>query len=120
VRLRPEYRKHVWSYAFVEDKTYNGTKLRFLNIIDEYSKECLASIPRHSWRNNDLIEVLSGLMVTKGCPSFAKIESIMHEYNGICKLFLRKNAQASDLFQKRHHNIMPCSRRVPGDGKELL
>ena len=50
VRLRPEYRNHVWSYDFVEDKTYNGKKLRFLNIIDEYSKECLASIPRHSWR----------------------------------------------------------------------
>jgi putative transposase len=57
-RLRPKYRNHVWSYDFVEDKTYNGKKLRFLNIIDEYSKECIASMPSRSWRDNDLIEVL--------------------------------------------------------------
>ncbi len=69
VRLRPEYRNHVWSYDFVEDKTYDK-KMRFLNIIDEYSKECLASIPKRSWRNNDVIEVLSGLMVIKGCLAY--------------------------------------------------
>jgi len=35
IRLRPEHKNHVWSYDFVEDKTYNGKKIRFLNIIDE-------------------------------------------------------------------------------------
>ena len=75
IRLRPEYRNHVWSYDFVEDKTYNGKKLRFLNILDEYSKECLASIPRRSWRNNDVVEVLSGLMVIKGCPAYLRSDN---------------------------------------------
>lgn len=32
VRLRSEHRNHVWSYDFVEDKTIDGRKLRFLNI----------------------------------------------------------------------------------------
>jgi transposase InsO family protein len=58
VRLRPLHKNHVWSYDFVEDKTVNGKKIRFLNIIDEFTHECLASIPRRSWRNNDVIEVL--------------------------------------------------------------
>lgn len=75
VRLRPEYRNHVWNYDFVEDKTYNGKKLRFINIINEYSEECLASIPRRSWRNNDLIEVLSGLIVIKGCPAYLRSDN---------------------------------------------
>ena len=26
IRLRPEYRDHVWSYDILEDKTYNGKK----------------------------------------------------------------------------------------------
>lgn len=26
VRLRPQHKNHVWSYDFVEDKTYNGKK----------------------------------------------------------------------------------------------
>jgi putative transposase len=35
IRLRPEHKNHVWSYDFVEDKTYSGKKIRLLNIIDE-------------------------------------------------------------------------------------
>jgi len=75
IRLRPEHENHVWSYDFVEDKTYNGKKLRFLNIIDEHTKECLASIPKRSWRNTDIIEVLSGLMVTKGSPEYLRSDN---------------------------------------------
>jgi putative transposase len=30
IRLRPEYRNHVWSYDFVEDRTHNGRKFRML------------------------------------------------------------------------------------------
>ena len=75
VRLRPEHKNHVWSYDFVEDKTYDGKKIRFLNIIDEYTHECLISVPRRSWRNNDVIEVLSGLMVTRGCPEYLRSDN---------------------------------------------
>ena len=75
IRLRPEHKNHVWSYDFVEDKTHNGKKIRFLNIIDEYTHECLASIPRRSWRNNDVIEVLSGIMIMRGCPEYLRSDN---------------------------------------------
>lgn len=75
IRLRAEHRNHVWSYDFVEDKTYNGKKIRILNIIDENTHECLASIPRRSWRNNDIIEVLSGLMLLKGTPEYLRSDN---------------------------------------------
>src|SRR5215210_2416328 len=42
IRLRPEHRNHVWSYDFVEDRTHDGRKLRMLNVIDEFTHECLA------------------------------------------------------------------------------
>jgi putative transposase len=75
VRLRPQHKNHVWSYDFVEDKTCTGKKIRFLNIIDEFTHECLASIPRRSWRNNDIIEVLSGLMIMRGCPEYLRSDN---------------------------------------------
>jgi transposase InsO family protein len=37
IRLRAEHRNHVWSYDFVEDRTIDGRKVRFLNILDEYT-----------------------------------------------------------------------------------
>jgi len=75
VRLRPTHRNHVWSYDFMEDKTMDGRKIRFLNIIDEYSRICLASIPRRSWRNNDVIEVLANLMLIHGTPEYLRSDN---------------------------------------------
>ena len=42
IRLRAERPNHVWFYDFVEDCTHDGRKFRTLNIIDEFTHECLA------------------------------------------------------------------------------
>ncbi len=42
VRLRFEHQNHVWSYDFVEDRTHDGRKYRILNIVDEFTRGCLA------------------------------------------------------------------------------
>jgi len=39
VRLRPEYRDHVWSYDFVFERTVDGRPLKLLAILDDYSRE---------------------------------------------------------------------------------
>ena len=38
IRLRAEHKNHVWSYDFVEDRTSNGRKIRFLNVLDEHTR----------------------------------------------------------------------------------
>ena len=75
VRLRPEHKNHVWSYDFVHDRLSNGRQVRWLNIIDEYTRECLASIPQRSWRHNDVIDALSGLFVQHGCPGYLRSDN---------------------------------------------
>jgi len=75
IRLRPEYKNHVWSYDFIEDRLRNGRKVRWLNIIDECSKECLASIPKRSWKHTDVLEILSGLFVVKGSPGYIRSDN---------------------------------------------
>lgn len=39
VRLRLEYRNHVWSYDFVHCRTDDGKAFRTLKILDEHSRE---------------------------------------------------------------------------------
>ena len=75
VRLRAEHANHVWSYDFVEDRLSNGKKIRWLNIIDEYTRECLVSIPRRSWKHQNIIELLAGLFLTKGCPEYIRSDN---------------------------------------------
>jgi transposase InsO family protein len=68
IRLRPEHRNHVWSYDFVEDRTHDGRKFRMLNIIDEYSRQCLAIRVRRRFTAGHVVEVLSELMILHGTP----------------------------------------------------
>lgn len=53
----------------------DGRKLRFLNILDEHTHECLASVPRRSWKNNDVIELLSDLMLIHGTPEYLRSDN---------------------------------------------
>ena len=75
IRLRPEYKNQVWSYDFVEDRLRNGRKVRWLNIIDEYTRECLASIPRQNWKHSMIIEALSDLCIMKGSPGYIRSDN---------------------------------------------
>ena len=77
IRLRPLHRGHVWSYDFVEDQTHNGRKFRMLNIIDEYSRECLAMVPLRRFRSNDVIDVLADLFIEHGPPEYIRSDNVL-------------------------------------------
>ena len=75
IRLRPEYKNHVWSYDFVTDQLENKKKLRWLNIIDEHSRICIFSEPRRNWRHQDIIEVLSDCFILHGVPTHMRSDN---------------------------------------------
>lgn len=68
VRLRPAYPKHVWSYDFMEDRTHNGVRFRILNVIDEYTRECLAVRVARRLTHRDVLSVLNELFLERGVP----------------------------------------------------
>jgi putative transposase len=68
VRLKPLFPKHVWSYDFVQDRTHNGVKFRILNVIDEFTRECLAVKVARSLTSHDVIDVLTDLFIERGVP----------------------------------------------------
>jgi len=75
VRLRPEYRNHVWSYDFVHCRTDDGKAFRTLNILDEHSRECLAIRVRRRLNSTDVINVLSDLFILRGAPAFIRSDN---------------------------------------------
>jgi putative transposase len=68
VRLKPEFAKHVWSYDFMHDRTHNGVPFRILNVIDEYTRECLAVRVERSLTHKDVMDVLYELFCDRGVP----------------------------------------------------
>ena len=75
IRLRPEHRNHVWSYDFVEDRTHDGRKYRMLNVIDEFTHECLAIRVARKLKAIDVIDVLSDLFILRGVPGHIRSDN---------------------------------------------
>jgi putative transposase len=75
IRLRPEYPNHVWSYDFVEDRTHDGRKYRMLNLIDEFTRECLAIRVDLKLKSSDVIDVLADLFIPRGIPSYIRSDN---------------------------------------------
>jgi putative transposase len=75
IRLRPEYPNHVWSYDFVEDRTHDGRKYRMLNVIDEFTRECLSIRVNRKLKAVDVIDVLSDLFILRGVPSHIRSDN---------------------------------------------
>ena len=75
LRLRPERPDHVWSYDFVEHRTHNGRKYRMLNVIDEFTRECLAIRVARKLKALDVIDVLSDLFSLRGVPGHIRSDN---------------------------------------------
>jgi putative transposase len=75
VRLRAEHLNHVWSYDFVEDRTHDGRKYRMLNVVDEFTHECLAIRVARRLKAADVIDVLSDLFILRGVPGHVRSDN---------------------------------------------
>jgi len=75
VRLRPEYRDHVWFYDFVHHRTDDGKVFRTLNILDEYNRECLAIRVKRKLNSTDVVDVLTDLFIMRGVPAFIRLDN---------------------------------------------
>jgi len=75
VRLRPQHGNHVWSYDFVTERTHNGRAFRMLNILDEFTKECLDITVERRITSHQVIERLAHLFVTKGIPEHLRSDN---------------------------------------------
>ena len=75
VRLRPAWKDHVWAYDFVNLRIHDGTGVRLLTVIDEYSRACLAIRAARSIRSADVIEALAELMVFRGVPDHIRSDN---------------------------------------------
>ncbi len=65
----------VWSYDFVQDACLNGSKLRLLTVVDEFTRECLAIHVATSLPAVRVIRVLAGLVATQGAPGFLRSDN---------------------------------------------
>jgi putative transposase len=75
VRLRASRGNHVWSYDFVHGRTSDGRALRFLNIIDEFTRECLSIDVSRKLNSEDVLWRLAELFIVRGTPDYIRSDN---------------------------------------------
>jgi putative transposase len=66
---------HVWTYDFIHDHCLNGTKLKLLTVMDEFTREGLAIEVATSLPSRRVIAVLADLFAQHGAPQFIRSDN---------------------------------------------
>lgn len=75
VPVAAESANHVWCVDFCHDACLNGTRLKCLSIVDEFTRECLALEAATSFQAIHVQRVLLELFETRGAPQFLRSDN---------------------------------------------
>jgi len=74
-RRRAEYPNHVWSWDFIFDRTARGKLLKWLVIVDEFTREDLCLEVEYNITSQDVIDHLAELSSTRGFPKYIRSDN---------------------------------------------
>jgi transposase InsO family protein len=72
---RAERKDHVWTWDFVFDRTTSGSALKWLSIVDEFTRECLTLKVARSITSEDVIDALAELFAMRGVPQHIRSDN---------------------------------------------
>jgi transposase InsO family protein len=75
VRHRATHQDHVWTWDFIHDRTEDGRPLKWLSIVDEFTRECLALEVGRSFTSAGVIDVLKELLLIRGTPEHIRSDN---------------------------------------------
>ena len=72
---RALHKDHAWTWDFLFDRTTNGRPLKWLSIVDEYTRECLALEVDRTMPSEKVIDVLHCLVGARRTPAFIRSDN---------------------------------------------
>ena len=72
---RSRGKNDVWAWDFVFDYTTNGTQLKWLTVVDEFTRECVALKVSRSIKADDVINTLCELIAARGVPNHIRSDN---------------------------------------------
>jgi len=74
-RRRAEHKDHVWAWDFIHDRTEDGRAIKWLSIVDEFTRECLCLEVARGMTSGDVIDLLIELFHTRGLPKHIRSDN---------------------------------------------
>jgi transposase InsO family protein len=75
LRRRSEHVNHVWAIDFIDDTDARGRPLKWLSVVDEFTRECAALEVGRSMTAGGVAEVLIDLFTTRGVPTHIRSDN---------------------------------------------
>jgi transposase InsO family protein len=75
LRLRPEHPNHVWAWDFIHDRDEGNRALKWLTLVDEYTRECLALEVERSMTASAVIDIVAQVILIRGAPKFIRSDN---------------------------------------------
>jgi putative transposase len=89
---RAEHPNHVWTYDIVHDETGNRRKLKFLVVVDEFTRLCLRIEVGRSITSQTVVRVLTELVRIHGEPGAIRSDNGSEFTAAAVKAWLSKSA----------------------------
>src|SRR6185295_8833313 len=74
-RQRALHKDHVWCWDFIFDRTTSGSPVKWLSIVDEYTRECLCLKVDRGITSEDVIDTLAELFAMRGVPKHIRSDN---------------------------------------------
>lgn len=75
LRHRPEHPNHVWAWDFIHDRDERNRPLKWLTLVDEYTRECLALEVERGLTASAVIDLVGRVILIHGAPRFIRSDN---------------------------------------------
>jgi transposase InsO family protein len=99
IALKAEFPNHVWCVDFIHDACLNGSKLKILSVVDEFTRECLALEVDTRLNARRVREVLAPLMESRGAPVYLRSDNGPEFLARLLAVFLSESGSQSHFIR---------------------
>lgn len=75
MRRSSQHKNEVWAWDFIYDRDARGRSLKWLSLVDEYTRECLLLEVGRSIKAFDVVELVSEVMLIRGNPKYIRSDN---------------------------------------------
>ena len=123
IRRRAERPNDVWALDFIHDRTRPGQPLKWLGIVDEFTRECLSLEVNRGITSERVLDILVDLFVDRGVPNHVRcdngpefIATAIREHlkrTGVDALYIEpgspwQNGYAESFFSRLRDELLNC------------
>jgi len=75
LRRKAEHKDHVWCVDFIHDRDDRDRPLKWLSVVDEFTRECVALEVERGMTGGDVVNVLTDLFMIRGVPTHIRSDN---------------------------------------------